>query len=560
MNNPLISVGLWFLSVLFSVSLEASQLPAPLINDIGNGGFKADTQNTLAQQYFNQGMVLFYGFDFLEAIRAFEASLKLDKDCSRCQFGLALSLGSITNAFVKGDELARANAILKQAKAKDPVMQGLFDALRLRYQNITQSKVDGATPSHCTQSEIALPLENKLAFSNALFSLTQKFPEYQTVKALFAYSVIGTINWSFYNELSEIRPYTNMMVDACLQILTVNPNHIGAIHYYIHATEWSKDPAQSLKYAENLAKLSPFAEHLVHMPTHLFLRIGDYNKAVTQNIAAIKAYESYEEICHQQGFKPVENFLNQHNYAFLFISAVFAGRSDIAYQAAEEVRKATPLEWLNKNMYFQGFYALKFYAIAHFGLWEELKSLDKKWQAYPYLKAMWAYTQGLHALVLHHAQDFELFFQKFMQATNENNANAMSKKIFGNNLAIAKEVLLANKARLNQHWEEAILHWQTATMMQSAGGDPPEWYFPTTLGLGYTFLDAGKFDQAILTFESSLAANPENGWALFGLAKAYRALGQPEKANEFENRFKKVWHPQATSLPIKQGSDLFTVN
>lgn len=208
-------------------------------------------------------------------------------------------------------------------------------------------------------------------------------------------------------------------------------------------------------------------------------------------------------------------------------------------------------------MIFQRFYALKYFAIAHFGGWSQLKPLDSSLLKYPYLNAVWAYTKALQALTSNDLGRFNLYFQQFQQASKENNWHGANAKIFGNNLAIAKEVLLANKDRAAGRWEEAIAHWHSASTMQKAGGDPPEWYFPTTLGLGYTFLDAGKPAQAVLTFEASLSKYPENGWALHGLARAYKALGQADKANEFEDRFKKAWSPQSIPLPIKDGSDLF---
>jgi tetratricopeptide (TPR) repeat protein len=555
-------LSLLFTSILFFCSLNtwASPLPAPLIEPIGDADFKADTSIPLAQKYFNQGMVFFYGFDYLEAIRSFEASIQLDPNCSRCQFALALSLGSITNAFIKGDELERANKLIAAAKTKDPLTQELFNALRARYKNITHpipSMETNSDKPHCAQNEIALPPENKLAFSNALFSLMQKFPEEKTLHALFAYSIFGTENWEFYDTLLDTRPYTQMMINTCKQILKNNPNHIGAIHYYIHALEWSKDPAQALTYADKLSSLAPLAEHLVHMPSHIYLRMGNYNQAVTQNLQAIEAYQKYAALCRKQGFQPAINFLNQHNYDFLFVSAIFAGRADIAYQTADNMRKETPLAWLNKGVYFQRFYALKFYAIAHFGGWEKLQPLEKSLQTYPYLKAMWAYDKALHALAMHQLHDYDMFFEQFDHAVKENNTFPHYQKAFANNLAIAKEILLANKERYLHHWQEAILHWYTATSLQKPAGDPPEWYFSTILGLGYTFLDAHQPKQAILTFESSLNANPENGWALYGLAKAYGALNQYDKANEWMNRFKKIWHSQAVALPLKQGSDLF---
>ncbi len=544
-----------FISIFFINGVFAST--APIFDSIGDGGFQADTQNPQAQKYFNQGMVFFYGFDYLEAIRSFEASLSLDQNCSRCSIALALSLGSITNAFIIGDEISRANKILSQVKTQDPINQGLLNALQQRYKGVAQAESDSETSHHCAQGEIELPEANKLAFSNALFTLSKEFPDNLTIKSLFAFSVLSTDNWDFYNTLLDIKPYANMMVHSCLEVLEKNPDHIGAIHYLVHGTEWSKTPQSSLKYAENLAKLAPMAEHLVHMPSHIYLRVGDYNKAVAQNIQAVEAYKNYMTICKQQGFEPVVNFLNQHNYDFLFASSILAGRADLAFQTAENIRLITPAIWLDKSYGFQRFYALQYYAISHFGGWQHLKPLEKSLEKYPYLRAMWAYAEGLHALAMHNQKDYEIYFQVFIKAVEENNNPKFKHKEFVNNLAIAKEVLLANKARMDKNWEQSLLHWHKAVSIQKSAGDPPEWYFSTILGLGYTFLDSGKPEQAILTFESSLNQYPENGWALFGIKMAYEQMHETAKAQEFENRFNKIWDKNAISLPIKQGSDLY---
>lgn len=558
MKRVLIALGLMITSTAFSLTTNTSTQLAPLFDRIGDGGFKADTQDPLCQKYFNQGMVFFYGFDFLEAIRSFEASLKSDANCTRCRFGLALSLGSVTNAFTQGNEIARANQILTNAKSTDPVTQGLLDALRLRYKDIEQKKSEAApTTHHCAKAEIDLPMQNKLAFSNALFELMQQYPQEQTIKALFAYSVLGTENWDLYDSLLHPKPYTSMMRSACKQVLAINPDHIGMIHYYIHATEWSKTPAVSLTYADKLESLAPLAEHLVHMPSHIYLRIGEYNKAVEQNLKAVQSYKDYTAVCRQQGFQPVVNFLNQHNYDFLFASALMAGREDVAQQTGDDIRTETPLEWLEKDKGFQRFYALKLYTIAHFGAWDQLKPLEPALVRFPYLKAMWEYTAALKALSLRKPGEFDKHFKAFMEASKNNNEDKKHKELFANNLSIAKEVLMANAERHNGHWEQAILHWHKANKMQGAAGDPPEWYFPTQLGLAYTFLDAKKWKQSVLAFKTTLEKYPDNGWALYGIAQAYMQLGQKDLANEYLAKFTEHWDVKATTLPITQGSDLF---
>lgn len=503
-------------------------------------------------------MVFFYGFDYLEAIRSFEAASTLDNDCSRCQFALALSLGSITNAFTKGDELARASAILEKTHSKDLLTQGLLNALKLRYLQVKNPTPKPAPKNEhlCAMDEIQLPTKNKLAFSNALFQLMQQFPEDQTLATLFAYSVLALESFEFYDAYLKPKPYTLLMLEACRTVLQKNPAHIGAIHYLIHATEWSKDPKQSLPYAERLESLAPLAEHLVHMPTHVYLRIGDYNKAVSQNLRAVQVFDKYKAICREQGQKPLVNFLNQHNLDFLFTSSIFAGRSDVAIHAANQIREITDLSQRNKSGYLQRYYALKYFAIAHFGLWDQLKPLEQSTDKYPYLRAIWAYAKALEA-IHKKPKDFPFFYQEFLRASEENNALKAFKEYYGNNLKIAKEVLQAFEARQKGQKEEAIQHWYAAATLEKAGGDPPVWYSPTSLGLGFALLDAGKPQLAIAAFESVLETYPDFGWSLYGLSIAHAALGNKEKSQVFEQRFKRVWDPKSVSLPIQQGSDLF---
>lgn len=545
-------VILMCLGLFIGVQAQAAN-PAPLFEGIRKSYFTADTHSSLAQRYFNQGMVLFYGFDYLEAIRSFEAALKLDKHCERCRFALALSLGSVGNAKVKGDEVQRAQRLLQQAKPKDDLTNALITALKLRYRHLNKQ----GKPEVHRRPSIELPTKNNIDFADAMFALTKKYRDNQTVLNLFAFSVINVNEWLFYDDLLNPRPYTVMMINALEKALKINPDNVGSIHYFIHGVEWSSTPERALPYANRLGKLAPLAEHLVHMPTHIYLRLGDYPKAVKENVDAVLAYRNYEKQCRAQGFEPVMNFLDQHNYNFLFAASLFAGNQKVALEAAAGVKKTMSKAWAKEMPMMQRFSVFSYWAYAHFGLWNKVKSTPKPIKSQAYAYAMWAYIQGLYAVNQNDFNKAMSYLKIFNKAARRNNQHTETKTMFSNNLQIARLVLKANIAAHKQQWEKAITYWHRALMKERAIEEPPMWYFPIAQGLGFTFLKANKPEQAIDTFTADLKKHPNNGWSLFGLAEGYKALGNNAQYQKTMATFKKAWGETAVRLPIAQGSDIF---
>ncbi len=204
----------------------------------------------------------------------------------------------------------------------------------------------------------------------------------------------------------------------------------------------------------------------------------------------------------------------------------------------------------------QRFLTMPYFSIAHFGTWKKLKNLPKPNTDQNYVVAISAYTHALANLSQGKMKSFSKHYQLFQNATKANNDNPETMKAFENNLQIAKFILLAKKAQTEKNWQSSIFNWHQALLKQKAGGDPPMWYFPTTEGLGYAFLYAGKFKQAIATFEADLESHPNNGWAIQGLIDSHQALKQEQKVKQYQRQLSKIWSIQSVKLPIEQGSDM----
>lgn len=532
---------------------NVDKLPAPLFTGIGKTHFRVDTHKPLAQRYFNQGLSFFYGFDYAESIRSFAAATKIDPKCARCYWGYALALGSLANAVPQGDEIARAHRALDQAaqniKRKDHLLGQLIKALRLRYKAMKDKK---------NKDDIIVPYANALAFSNAMWQIALKQPQDDNIQALFGFSTIDVVQWDWWDNLGHPRAYTLMALKTLNKAIRLNPHNLGAIHYLIHVMEWSPNPKAVLSYARELPKVAPLLEHLVHMPTHIYLRLGDYSTAVFTNLKATEAFHIYQKTCQEQGFKAEDTFLNQHNYDFLFSSAIMQGNQKVAVETAEAVRKEIKPQWLTDFPFQQKFYAERYWAKLHFGLWHEIFKEPKPDLKFKYLTMMWWYAQGI-AMAHKDQVNKALSAQKEMvKLADKMLDNKNANRLFKLHARLAKLVLQANISSKLKKMPDAILNWQRAAKLQSEKvvGDPPQWYFPCVEGLGFAMLKANHPRQAIYAFDADLKLFPNNAWALYGKLNAYRKLHDLNHTKQTEKALKAALKHSPLKLPLANGNEI----
>ncbi|RYE00870.1 MAG: hypothetical protein EOP61_12840 [Sphingomonadales bacterium] len=313
---------------------------APLFTGMGEYHRAINTKDAGAQRYFDQGLVLAFGFNHAEAIRSFRAAQKLDPDCAMCFWGEALATGPNINVTAKGkaimsdDEQKAAWAALRKAKAvaanKPEVERDLIDALGKRY--APEPVVDRDTFDH--------------AYAEALGALVKKYPEDDDIASMYGEAWMNTMPWDYWSDATTPRPEIAPVIAALESTIARSPKHPLALHLYIHAMEASASPEKAEMAADALYPLVPGSGHLVHMPSHIFYRVGRYNDSVKANEAAAKVDEDYIKQCNAQGFYPAMYY--PHNIHFLWSAASMQGQSKVALQAAKKLADNVSLEQIDQ--------------------------------------------------------------------------------------------------------------------------------------------------------------------------------------------------------------------
>ena len=337
---------------------------APLFDGMGDHHHPITTQDPAAQLYFDQGLTIDFAFNHAESIRSFRAAQRLDENCAMCYWGEALALGPNINVTSNGrvimsdeDRVAAFAAGQKAVTLKDQASQqerDYIDALATRYNG------DPSTPRE--------PLDQ--AYADAMRALHLKYPEDEDAASLFAEALMNTMPWDYWLDPENPKPLTVEVLDALERVLTRSPNHPLALHLYIHALEASSSPGRAEFAADRLRDLVPGAGHLVHMPSHIYWRVGRYHDASEANVQAADVDESYIAQCNAQGFYPASYY--PHNIHFLWAASSMEGRSQVALQAARRVQANVALEMIEEYPSVEFFHTIPMLALTQFGRWDEI--------------------------------------------------------------------------------------------------------------------------------------------------------------------------------------------
>ena len=505
----------------------------PLWQGLGAVNYKITTANPQAQAYFDQGLRLTYAFNHGEAQRAFRVAQKLDPDCAMCFWGEALVLGPNINLPMQEDAIAPAFAAVQKAKAlatkAGPREQALIAALALRYSS--DPKVARA------------PFD--AAYAAEMAKVVAQFPDDDEIATLYAEAVMDLSPWDYWKPGGqEPNPQSTPIVPTLERVLARNPNHPGAIHFYIHAVEASDRPKRAEPYADRLRGTIPGAGHLVHMPSHIYYRVGRYLDALEDNKTAVKVDEQYLADTnapmgvYRLGYYP-------HNVHFVMAAAQMAGDGQTVIAAAEKLRELIPDEAARGIAMVQPVKAAPYFAHALFSSPEIIFALPDPGDTIPYVKAMWLYARGVALAArrdfasaaaaadaigtLEHTADFKLL--------KESNIPAQDV------LRIAQTLILARVAQAKGDTSIAIAQFEKAAALQDAlpYTEPPYWYYPIRQSLAAALLQAGRFDEAEQQFQRALARAPANAWSYFGLAELYKARGNTAAANQAEADLARTW-------------------
>lgn len=503
---------------------------APRLQNLGAHTFPVTTQSAQAQLFINQGLNLSYGFNHAEAARSFREAARLDPQCAMAYWGQALVLGPNINAPMDPADEPRAYELVRQAVAlrtgASEREQAYIDALAQRYSGRAADR----------------PARDK-AYAAAMAQVVRRLPDDLDAAVLYAEAVMDLRPWGYW--MPDGTPYegTREIVALLESVMERNPKHPGALHLYIHLLEPTKEPERAEAAADALLPLVPGAGHLVHMPSHIYQRVGRYADAVRSNELAVLADEDYITQCRAQGLYPMGYY--PHNIHFLWFAATMDGRSSLAVDSARKVASKITDEVLKEGPLTAGFRVVPYYALTRFGRWDEMLREPGPPADNAFLTGMWRYARGLALLGKGRTDEAERELVELRRLAAD---PSLDYPLFSPNtarqvLAIAPEVLAGEVAGARKQFDRAIAHLERAVRLEDGlvYTEPAEWHYPPRHALGAVLLQAGRPAEAETVYWEDLKRNPENGWALFGLAQALRAQGKTDTAAAVERRFQKAW-------------------
>jgi tetratricopeptide (TPR) repeat protein len=527
-----------------STPAPAAGPKAPLYSNLGDYQFPITTSSPDAQKYFNQGFTLSYAFNHGEAIRAFRQAIALDPNCAMCQWGVAFALGPNINAPITPDAAKEAYQAIAQARAHAASAtdreRAYIEALAKRY--VADPAAERA------------PLDR--AYADAMRGVARQFPDDLDAATLFAQSLMDTSPWNYWTIDGAPRGFTNEVLAALESVLSRKPDHMGAIHLYIHAVEASPNPGRALKYADRLPALAPGAGHIVHMPAHVYLRTGRYNDASSANQNAVKADDAYfagdavpGNMTYQVGYYP-------HNIHFFVTSASMEGRRADAMKAADDVRAKVPAEMLREpgmGPMVQHMHLTPVFTKIRFGLWADILAEPAPPADLTYMQAIWHASRGLAfaagnkladankelAAVAAVKDDPALKPQMVSSVNSAASIVAIAHDVLAGEIA-AKQRKTADAARL---YASAVAVEDGLTYME-----PPDWPVPVRQLQGAALLEVGRNADAERAFRDDLKKFPDNGWSLSGLQTSLERQGRANDAAEVKARLSKAWSAADTAV------------
>jgi tetratricopeptide (TPR) repeat protein len=512
-------------------SLASLAEGADLLPDLGTLHRDAHCGVPRAQAFFDQGLRLAYGFNHDEAARSFAQAAALSPKCAMCWWGVALTLGPNYNTPLLPDRAAIIWEALNRAKANRatarPVEQALIDALAKRY--------PGATPA-----EDRSPYD--AAYAEEMRKAARKFPDDLDVQTLFAEALMDVRPWRLWTADGKPAQDTEELVATLERVMKKSPQHPGANHYYIHAIEASPQPERGVVAAERLASLMPAAGHVVHMPAHIFQRVGRYADAAAANRRAIVVDEAYLKRMHAPGYYGM--YLG-HNHGFLSYAAAMLGRRAEAIASAQAASHAIPPGMLDMMPGMDFIVAETTLARVRFGQWQELLTEPAPPEKYSVLSALHLHGVAMaHASLGHHAEARKALdaLEKILAAFPKTLMAGPSTNTAHDVVAVAAMVARARIEEKHGAPNEALAHYRAAVTLEDglAYNEPADWFYPVRQLLGAALLDAGKAKEAEAVFAEDLRRNPNNGWSLYGRWQALLKLARPEAAAA-EAAFRSAW-------------------
>ncbi len=504
---------------------------APRLQNLGVHTFPVSTKVERAQLFMNQGLNLVYGFNHAEAARAFAEASRLDASLAMAYWGQALVLGPNINAPMdpkdepKAFELAQ-KAVAMKAKAT-PRERAYIDAVAARY---TGRNEDRAAADQ--------------AYAEAMKQVVDAFPDDLDARTLYAESLMDLRPWNYWTRDGLPQPGTAAIQASLETVLATHNSHPGGLHLWIHLWEPTDTPERAEAEADRLLPLMPGAGHIVHMPAHIYQRVGRHADVIKSNLLAAQADEDYIAQCKAQGLYPLGYY--PHNLHFIWMGASASGRKQLALESAQRLASAIPQEALGSVPILQGFIVVPYWAMVRFAEWDRILADPGPRHETTFTKGVWRYARAMAYTAKNQLDAAEQ--ERVKLATLLADPSLKGQTTFSNNtgeaiLRIAPEVVAGEIAARRGQWDTAILHLDRAVRYEDGliYQEPPDWYAPVRQNLAAVLLSAGRADEAEAVYWEDLKKNADNGWSLFGLAQALKAQGKAADAAQAEERFRKAW-------------------
>jgi tetratricopeptide (TPR) repeat protein len=509
----------------------ATAQAAKLYDNLGDFHRATSTKNVEAQRFFDQGLRLTYAFNHEEAQRSFEAAAARDPSCAACYWGAALVLGPNYNQPAGADRAKKALALLAKAKAAanaSPVERALIAALGKRY-------VDPPPAADDAKGQAALDE----AYANAMRDVAKQYPADDDVLVLFAESMMDLRPWRLWEADGKPAPGTEEVVATLEKVMARTPSHPGANHYYIHCVEASPHPEKAMAAADRVGAMMPGAGHLVHMPSHVYQRVGRYNDAAEANRKAIVADKKYTGTIGDPGYYAM---YVAHNFQFLWAAALMAGRGDESLAAARDMLKLVPAEMWKQMPEVSFSIAAPALSLVRFGRWKEVLDEAAPPADLPMPTILYHYARGRALAALGKLDEADAEATAIDKLAAALPKTAVAGFTPGDAYAsVAIDLVRGDVACRRGKTADGLARLKKA--VATADGfpyaEPPDWYYPPRQTLGAWLLRGKKAADAQKVFEEDLKKNPDNGWSLTGLKEALRA--QKKSTTAVEARLAKAW-------------------
>ncbi len=511
---------------------QADKPGAPIFKGLGAHKHPITTRNPQTQAFFDQGVNLMFGFNHAEAIRSFREAARLDPDCAMCWWGVAVALGPNINLPMPEDAVAPAWEALQRARAlapkASPAEQAWIEALSARYS--ADPKADRKALDE--------------AYAQAMLRLAKAWPDDLDAATFAAEAMMDTQPWDYWQaDAMTSKGHGAEIVSSLEQVIARAPDHPGALHLYIHAVEASNTPERAEPAADRLLVLMPEAGHIVHMPSHIYYRVGRYQDAARVNEQAALIDEAYIAACKAQGYYPAGYY--GHNIHFLWTSAEMEGRGKVALDASRRLVKAINAVELAKHMPQGEVYVFTpIVTLLRFGQWDAILAEPMPPPELKLDTAVWLYARGFAHANLGQIDAALADREKLAAQTGADFSYTDAFGVPAKQMALMSLALLDGEiARKRGIMDGAIVRFRQAAEIEAAlpYTEPPWWHQPVSHVYGAALLEAGRAKEAEALYRTSLKSYRRDGWALMGLTRALEAQGKAAEAAQARAQFEEAW-------------------